>query len=594
MNNEPPLMRRSRFLIGLAAVAGTLALTVPAFAAMPYARTGANTQDYTDLYLNPGETPNDLDGDGNTFKFAATSDPSNGPQINSNPFEMFGVRGAHIDDADPSVNTAWMTTTGRPDVSVAVLDSGIKWNDPGAMSDLRLKVRLNLGELPIPLHDLGTPISDPGQNDCSTLTATHDANGDGVFNVDDYACDSRVAHVLQTDPRRAGPAGVLTPEDLIIAFSNGTDSDHNGFVDDVAGWDFLDNDNDPFDDVQYGHGTGEAHDSSSEADNGDQAGACPNCMVLPLRVGDSFIADVNNFAQATLYATDNGIDVVQEALGTLNNSTLARNAVDYAYRHGVTVIASAADEAAQHNNWPSSLPHVILVNSVDRGVTPAPDPQYTAFNGCTHFNSKITPAIPSSSCSSNATGLGAGMAGLIYSAALDAKAKGALTDYPATSECQRTDGSPCVITPNEVRQLMASGTISGTSQADDINFASPQGEPEPSCSPTPVPGCTDPNGALQAEVDLNRPLVPPGEFESYPARKGPDQFYGYGRVNMFRALSAVLSSPTGPAASNIPPEAEITSPQWYEQVDSKGATLDIDGQVFARGAPYTCEVLVAP
>ena len=63
---------------------------------------------------------------------------------------------------------------------------------------------------------------------------------------------------------------------------------------------------------------------------------------------------------------------MQEALGTLNNSSLARQAVDYAYRHGVTVIASAADEAAQHNNWPSSLPHVILVNSVTPGAGAAP------------------------------------------------------------------------------------------------------------------------------------------------------------------------------------------------------------------------------
>ncbi len=33
------------------------------------------------------------------------------------------------------------------------------------------------------------------------------------------------------------------------------------------------------------------------------------------------------------------------------------------------MIASAADEAAQHNNWPSSLPHVIMVNSVRNAST---------------------------------------------------------------------------------------------------------------------------------------------------------------------------------------------------------------------------------
>ena len=113
--------------------------------------------------------------------------------------------------------------------------------------------------------------------------------------------------------------------------------------------------------------------------------------------------------------------------GRSTTLSLARQAVDYAYRHGVTVIASAADEAAQHNNWPSSLPHVILVNSVThQGWCRLPDQSYLSFNGCTNFNAKITLAIPSTSCSSNATGLAAGMAGLVYSAALNAGRRGAL------------------------------------------------------------------------------------------------------------------------------------------------------------------------
>jgi Subtilase family len=592
---------RVRRLIVLALAAAALALAAtPAFGAFPYTRPGGNTHDYADLYLGAGETPNDLSGDGNEFKFAATPDPSN-TLDNSNPVELGGVRGAHLDDASAGAKTAWMTTTGRPDVTIAVLDSGIEWNNAGAMSDLRLKVRINGGELPMPTHDLATAISDPGANDCSQFRNADDANGDGVFNIDDYACDSRIEDVLASSGVRKGPAGVLTPEDLTIAFSDGADDDGNGFVDDVAGWDFLDNDNDPFDDVQYGHGTGEAHDSSSEADNGDQAGSCPNCMVIPLRVGDSFVADVDNFAQAVLYATDNGVDVVQEALGTLNNSSLSRQAVDYAYRHGVTVIASAADEAAQHNNWPSSLPHVIVVNSVRDSPLPAPSKSYLAFNGCTNFSAKITLAIPSTSCSSNATGLGAGMAGLVYSAALDARDKGVLSPYPDRSECQRTSGAPCLVTPNEVRQLMASGVIGGKAQADDVDFAgSPPGSAnEPSCSPVPLPGCTDPSGpggALRAQVDLNRsnfPL-PAAAFESYPARKGPDQFYGYGRVNARRGVSALLSSHQSPVASKLPPEAEITSPQWFEQVNPARSAIEVDGQVFARNRSYTCEVLVAP
>ena len=122
-----------------------------------------------------------------------------------------------------------------------------------------------------------------------------------------------------------------------MSFTDGVDDDGNGYKDDIVGWDFLDDDNDPFDDVQYGHGTGEARDSNAEADNGGEPGVCPNCMVFHMRVGDSFVADVNRFAQAVMYATDNGV-VVQEALGTLNNSSLSRDAVEYAYQHGVTVM----------------------------------------------------------------------------------------------------------------------------------------------------------------------------------------------------------------------------------------------------------------
>ena len=569
-------MRKSAGVFALAVVAAAMAVWVSTAAAdFPYG-TGTN---YT---LAPGQTPNDYSGDGNDWKFAATPEPGAPFTVTSDAKELNGVRGAHVVDTSPAVDTGWQTTVGRPDVGISVLDSGIKWDDAGAMNDLRFKLRINRGELPTPNHSGPALVS--GTN-CASYANADDANSDGVFNLRDFACDSRVS---LSDPRRVGPGGTLTPQDLLIAFSDGTDDDGNGFIDDIAGWDFLDDDNDAYDDVQYSHGTGEAKDSSSEANNGDQSGSCPNCMVIPLRVGDSFVADENKFAQATIYAVDNGILVVQEALGALNNSNIAQKAIDYAYNHGVVVIASAADEAAQHHNWPSNSSHVVVVNSAnqyDLALTPSPM-SYVQFNGCTNFSSHVTVAVPSSSCSSNATGLGAGMAGLIYSAALNAIDAGTLDPHP---NCERSNGSPCPLSANEVRQLMASGAINGVGQADDVNFlqtATGTPLPEPSCTP-PTPACTDPNN-LFAPVQANRPVVSPvATTKSYPARGGFDEFYGYGRVNMVKAEEAA-------AAAKIPPEAEITSPNWYSQVDPTQASVAIDGQVYARGHSYSCTVLVAP
>ena len=219
-------------------------------------------------------------------------------------------------------------------------------------------------------------------------------------------------------------------------------------------------------------------------------------MVLPLRVGESFVADANRFAEATLYATDRGVSVVQEALGTYNAPLFARQAIDYAYDHGVAVIASAADEAAEHHNLPGALPHTIVVNAVEgpadlNGVpiTNKP-PSYLQLDGCTNFGTRIDLSVPATSCSSEATGKSAGVAGLIYSAALNACGAplyGALPQrleakLRPPSDCTRVDGTPCPITANEVRQLLASGNVAGST----VNGSSQLGSTPPS-SGTPPP-----------------------------------------------------------------------------------------------------------
>ena len=586
------------------ALAALLAWAAPARAQFPYP-----------AQLAPGLVPNDFSESGDWRLTGTPDSPLAKPltvKVNAQADELCGIRGMSLVDAQTSqpplscahgvVHTAWEASTGRPDVMIDVLDSGIKWNDAAAMSDLRAKIHLNQGELPAPRHDLSAALV-PGLN-CAQFTGAtggdfnphggYDVNRDGVFNTLDYACDSRVAAVLRGgSPRHAlrhGPPGMLTPEDLILAFSDGADHDHNGYANDIAGWNFVDNNNDPFDDVQYGHGTGEAQDSSAEANNGGSVGTCPNCMVVPLRVGESFVTDANRFAQATLYATDNGADVIQEALGTLNAPNFARQAIEYAYRHGVTVIASAADEAAEHHNEPGALPDAIVVNSVTQynSAFTSSQPSYLQLNGCTNFGPRVVVSVPSTSCSSQAAGEAAGVAGLIYSAAENALGAGRIG---AAGDCRRVDGSPCVITPNEVRQLMASGSVGstaaadlGSGQTDDVNFAA---QPESSCARLRVASCTDPNRQIVFAPDQSGGVIGPLPHTTrYPARKGYDEFYGYGRLNAFKAVSAA-------AAGTVPPEAEITSPDWFDQVKPAAARLAIGGYVGAR-APYRCQVQVAP
>ena len=89
-------------------------------------------------------------------------------------------------------------------------------------------------------------------------------------------------------------------------------------------------------------------------------------------------------------------------------------------------------------------------------------------------------------------------------------------------------------------------------------------------------------------------LIP--SSKRYPARGGHDQFYGWGRVNVSRGVNALVPRPFSNATvkSNVPPEVEITSPEWFDQVDPTQPTAAVEGEVYARGRPYTCQVLVAP
>ncbi len=677
--------RHTRALaVALLVGAGCASSASQALAVFPFYGTGKAEEPAT-WKLAPGETLTNL-GTELTQHFGAVpaTPPASEPvekaeveKLNSQEDQLCGVMGMSITDGHATmpaglnscikegtpIHTAMQVTVGRPDVQIAELDSGIKWDNAGDMLQLRGKYLLNPGELPMPKVDM-TKTFDPSTHvDCETARAAtggdYDSDGgmpggkpggsgpipydvleQGVFNVLDYACDSRVANVVKNYPQctnppttkecRNGPVGMLNPEDLIIAFSDGIDHDHDGFVNDIAGWNFVDNNNDPYDEVQYGHGTGEEEDSSAEANNGVQdSGVCPNCEIMELRVGESFVADANRFAEAVNFATDRGVDIIQEPLGTYNDSLFTREAIEYAYHHGVTIMASAADEAAEHHNQPSAEPDVIVVNAIRgpdtiahvEGFNPSLNtsqpPSWLQLDGCTNFGTRIDLSVEGNSCSSEATGKSSGVAGLIYSAALNACGAalyGSCSSSPSeklkpSSDCIRVNGEPCVITPNEVRQLLASGNIEGTTvnassqigskapstgkasadegeggQADDIDTAA---EPETACSVGMAPSCTDPNlnTTFAADEDGGVQGNLPDTF-LYPSRKGWDEFFGYGRLDAYKSVEAA-------AQGWIPPEADITSPDWFQQMNPNEGSFALDGEVNAREG-YTCTVEIAP
>ena len=308
--------------------------------------------------------------------------------------------------------------------------------------------------------------------------------------------------------------GLADPEDLILdpAYSNGIDDDRNGYVDDISGWDFLYGDNDPLDTVEYGHGTGEAKDSTARRERHRRRRHLPAAAgCCPVRVADSFIADGGRFAAGVLFAVDSGADVVQEALGALDATRRqAQQAIDAAYeRRVVVVVASMADEASKHPNLPGvarahdggQLGHREGGRRSGRRRT-----GWLALNGCTNFGGRTFVAVPSGSCSSEATGSVGRHGRAARVAARDAGSN-------RTATCGAT-AAPAPTSSARTKPCRSSAAPSTTSTSRRRTRSIP-----PTTSARPPAASSTPCGTRR--------------------RPGWDATFGYGRVNSYEMMKAV-------------------------------------------------------
>jgi subtilisin family serine protease len=145
---------------------------------------------------------------------------------------------------------------------------------------------------------------------------------------------------------------------------DGNDTDENGFIDDIRGWDFVNDDNNPMDD--NGHGTMCAGIASADTDNNvGMAGICWNCRIMPVKTLNSngegtwvVIAD------GVVYAVDNDAVVISMSLGGYSDVSLMKDVVDYAYSNGATLVAAAGNYASDEKFYPSAYDDVIAVAAI--------------------------------------------------------------------------------------------------------------------------------------------------------------------------------------------------------------------------------------
>jgi subtilisin family serine protease len=142
---------------------------------------------------------------------------------------------------------------------------------------------------------------------------------------------------------------------------NGIDDDHNGYIDDVRGWNFAYNNSDPRDVI--GHGTMCAGIAAAATNNGlGIAGVGWNCTIMPVKIAnDSWWWTWEDCAKAFQYAADNGADVISRSGGDYSPPNIMKDAVDYAYGKGVFLCAAAMNNNNNVEAYPAAYENVTAV-----------------------------------------------------------------------------------------------------------------------------------------------------------------------------------------------------------------------------------------
>jgi subtilisin family serine protease len=142
---------------------------------------------------------------------------------------------------------------------------------------------------------------------------------------------------------------------VVALIDSGVDIEHKDLKNKIVqGWDFLDNDNTAQD--AFGHGTHLAGIITKKS----------SAFIMPIRITDGKNGKLSDLIKSIKFAADNHADIINLSLGLPNKSGILKEAIDYATRKNIFVVAAAGNYNSKNEYYPAAYQKVFSVAALDK------------------------------------------------------------------------------------------------------------------------------------------------------------------------------------------------------------------------------------
>jgi hypothetical protein len=283
--------------------------------------------------------------------------------------------------------------------------------------------------------------------------------------------------------------------------------------------------------IGSGHGTATAGIAAADTNNAKGiAGISWASVIMPLKVENSCGHIYHSYlADAIIFAVDNGAHIISMSLGSASSTTALEDACRYAWENGTVIVVSSGNENTQIN-YPARYPTTIAVgatNEIDNRIYPGnPGNEWSAPQG-SNYGPELDVVAP-----------GINIYATDWSASGEGYDPGAYTPYFGGTSAS------CPFVAGEAALLLAKDSSLSNERVRSIIRSS-------------------------AEDQVG---------ESSEDTAGFDIYYGYGRINLYNALSAPTKPDLTLTTSDI---------NFSDDNPSSGETITISATIHNNGRDYS-------